>query len=520
MSRRSILTGALVLTGVSVITRIIGMGFRIYLSNTIGAEGMGVFQLIMSLYALAVNFAASGVSNAVSRMTAQELARGKAANAKLVLRRAVSLCLYLSCAAMVLLLFFARPVGVLILKDERTIVSLWILAPSLPFLSVSACLRGYMVAARKAAQAGFSQLLEQIVRIGVTLWMVSLVDMENIAASCAMVVLGMTVGEIACWLYVAWVVLRMKDQGRGRADATGVVREIVRISLPIASGSYIRSGLRFLENVLTMNGLRTFGGDSGTATYGLIKGMVVPLLTFPLSLLSAFVMTLMPEVSRMQAAGNTRMMERTISKVLHYTSLAGVFIVIVFFTFGNEIGQVVYKSDEAGEMLRLLAFLCPIMTVEVVSVGILQALDQQVKSLIYDVLDSLVRIALVWMFVPGYGVTAFLGMMVVSNLLTCSLNLHRLLKVTRISFDFREWALIPFLAALAASQSVKLLWHRLFSETLGLWMGLSMGILITAAVYVLVLAGLGSVGTADFRWMLDSMKKGGGKAPKLQDQPV
>lgn len=517
MSRRSILTGALILTGVSVLTRIIGMVFRVYLSNRIGAEGMGVYQLIISLYALATNFATSGINVAVSRLTAQEMAKGGHANAKRVLRRSLGLALALSLTAAAALTLLARPLGTHVLKDLRTIVPLWILAPSLPFLAMSSCYRGWMVAARKAGQAGFSQLLEQAVRIGVTMWAIGMVNISNVTMSCTMVVLGMTVGEIVCWIYMAAAVWRDKTASGKKADIKGVLPQILRIAVPVATGSYVRSGLRFFENVLTLDGLKRYGGSSGTATYGVVKGMVVPLLTFPLSLLSAFVLTLMPEVSRMRTAGNTRMMERTISKVLHYTALAGVLIVVVFFTFGNELGRAVYHNGEAGRMMRMMAFLCPVMTVEVVSVGILQALDQQVQSLAYDVLDSLIRIAMVWLFVPGYGVNAFLGMMVVSNLFTSGMNLQRLLRVTKLPFDFKEWILIPSLAALAAVQAAKLIFQKLFFTGAGLWSGLSGGILLATAIYVLVLVGIGSVGLEDVRWMLDNMKKGG-KTPPIEKE--
>ncbi|MDR2933112.1 MAG: oligosaccharide flippase family protein, partial [Oscillospiraceae bacterium] len=149
MKQNNMVTGALILSAAAIFVRIIGFVFRIYLSNAMGAEGMGVYMLIISMYNFCVTLATSGMSVAVSTLTAEQLSLGKPANAKRVVRRAVTMAVIISSVVCGGVIIFANPIGTYILKDARTIVSLRILAVGIPFLAVSACLRGYFVASRR-----------------------------------------------------------------------------------------------------------------------------------------------------------------------------------------------------------------------------------------------------------------------------------------------------------------------------------------------------------------------------------
>jgi stage V sporulation protein B len=380
-------------------------------------------------------------------------------------------------------------------------------------------LRGYFISSRRVGNPAVGQVLEQLVKMAIILLLIGKAIPLGIEMACLVVVLGMTAGEIVCFLYAffGYVQGRRKRKERVAPTITGVTGKILKIVAPLSVTSYIRSFLHLAEDVLILAGLKTFSGrdDVATGTYGMLKGMVMPLLVFPLMLLSSFVITLTPEISRMNATGNTRRLEQTVETILHYTCVAGVLIVAVFMTFPYEIGMAVYKNAEVGEMLKALSFLCPFMCIEMVSVGILTGLGQQVSSMRYAVMDSVCRIGMIYFLIPQKGVTGFMVMVAVSNLLTSLLNFIRLLRITKIRLRLNEWALKPALAAAAASQMVKMILNYADFSALPGWMSLAAGIGVVGVAYVAVLFSIGSIRMQDFRWILERLKT----TTKIPDAP-
>jgi stage V sporulation protein B len=107
-----IFVNMVILTGTSLLLRTIGVLFQVYLSNKIGPAGVGLFQLIISIYFLAITLASSGVRLATTRLVAEEMGKGNTSGAK----RAVLNCMVYSLAfgfAFALMLFFcAELIGI------------------------------------------------------------------------------------------------------------------------------------------------------------------------------------------------------------------------------------------------------------------------------------------------------------------------------------------------------------------------------------------------------------------------
>ena len=166
MRKFTFIKNAAILTATALILRTLGIFFRIYMSNTIGAEGMGLYQLIFSVYVLAAAFASGGISTAVTRLCTDELACGSKKSTIKILRKALILTAVVSILSMLLVFFFADTISSLFLQDMRAAPALRILCPSLPFMGISSCLRGYFIARRKTGNPSAAQIFEQLVRIG------------------------------------------------------------------------------------------------------------------------------------------------------------------------------------------------------------------------------------------------------------------------------------------------------------------------------------------------------------------
>ena len=156
---------AALLTGSDVVLRLAGLGLRIGLANALGGEGMGLYQLVLAVYGLFVTLATAGISVAATRLLTEELSRD-AASARGMLRRLLALGAGLGVLAMAAQAGLAGLAAKWWLGDVRAAGALRLSALGLPWMAVSAVLRGFFLARRRVGPNVASQLAEQTVRIG------------------------------------------------------------------------------------------------------------------------------------------------------------------------------------------------------------------------------------------------------------------------------------------------------------------------------------------------------------------
>ena len=164
------------------------------------------------------------------------------------------------------------------------------------------------------------------------------------------------------------------------------------------------------------------------AQYGSLKGMALPLLFFPFSVLGALSGLLMPEITRAHTRGDLPAMRRLIFTMLRLTGAFSLAAGAGFVVFGAPLAQLVYRDAEVGRMVQVLGFVAPFMYLESMVDGVLKGLGEQLATFRYSLVDSAFRILAICFIVPRYGMAGFLGVMIGSNLLTCGLNLQRMLR--------------------------------------------------------------------------------------------
>ena len=506
MRHKVFVKNAAVLTITSLILRTIGIFFRIFLSGKIGAEGMGLYQLIVSIYVLGATFSTSGISTAVTRLIADELACGTARSVRHILRRSILLSLGIGLISTALIYFGADAISTYWIRDTRAANALRMLAFSLPSMGVSSCLRGYFIARRKATGTSYAQLLEQAVRIGVIALLIDRFAAKGLAMACLAVMIGDTVAE---WTSCAYLAVRCHfDKKRMQADLPAragvrppVVRRLLAIAAPITTGRYLNTILRTIENIMVPNNIAKYSGskERGLSEFGALKGMALPLIFFPASFLSALSTLLIPEISSANALHQQSKINRAIEHTLHLTLLSSILIGATFFAFSGEIGVLLYNSEDVGRYLLVLAPLTPIMYAESIVDGILKGLNQQVSSLKYSIADSAIRIVLIVFMVPRWGMNGFLGIMVISNILTSFLNTHRLLKVTGVKLQWGRWIVRPLLAAAAATVMTQAVTQLPFFLRINGIVMTILGILCLCGLYGLLLSLLGCIRVAELR---------------------
>ncbi|MBQ2719337.1 MAG: oligosaccharide flippase family protein, partial [Clostridia bacterium] len=170
MSRRAVrfFKNGAVLAASALLMRTVSVAFGAYVTGKVGAEGMGLYSLIMSVYTFAVTFATSGVQLAVTRLVAEALGRGDSAGARAALRTSLGYALAFGSAASLVLFLAAPALGTALLGDGRTVPSLRLLSVALVPVALSSVFYGYFTAVRRPQRSAVVSVAEQGVRIVLT----------------------------------------------------------------------------------------------------------------------------------------------------------------------------------------------------------------------------------------------------------------------------------------------------------------------------------------------------------------
>lgn len=453
MKKTIFIKNALILTVSSLILRFAGIIFKVWLAALVGSEGIGLYQLVFSVYVLASTFATSGISTAVTRLIAEETALGSKKGTLKILRRSMQLTLIIAFITVGIIWLGADFIAVKLLGDARAVTAVKILPLSLPFMGITSCLRGYFIARRSATPNAVSQIFEQAVRIILVVVLVTKFAAKGLEFCCAAVITGDVAAEILACIMLYLIYLSSKKglnklNGRKRPPY-GIVRKITHIALPITSGRYLNTALRTAENILVPKSLSkyAFCGDKALSQFGMIKGMALPILFFPSAILNSVSTLLIPEMSEAAAKNQSRLVKTATGNILKLTAVISFIFAAIFYVAGEQIGMLIYKSEDVGFLLKALSPIVPLMYLDSISDGILKGLDQQVFSFRTAVSDSLMRIVLIIFLLPKTGLYGFIGIMYFSNFLTCFLNVGRLMKISGASLKPIKEIILPVLSA-------------------------------------------------------------------------
>lgn len=494
---RRFIKDAIILVIISIVMRGISTGFMVYISNIIGAEGIGLYQLTFSVYLLFITISTSGISLAVTRIVSEQQAVGNSFASKAAFRRCMILSIILSIAAALLLYFSAQTIGLNILKDERTILSLRLLSIGLPFLSITSAIRGYFLGMKSGVKAVSTEIIEQSVQIVATVPLIAIMAPMGLEFACCGLIIGATLAEIISCIYAVILYFADKTKIVGKR-VKGLNRQIFGIAIPIAISSYVRSILMSLENILVPTGLKAYGQTGGQALsqYGMIKGMALPLLSFPSAILSAFSSLLVPEVSSENAIKSgekaSRRIDYIINKSFKVTLLFAFLIMGIFICFYEEIGMAFYKNRDVGTMLLVFAPLVPLMYLDQVVDSILKGLNQQVSSMKYNTIDSALRTGIIYFLVPILGIKGYVIMLYAGTIFNAFLSINRLIVVSKVRFKMVQWVIIPCLAIL-----VSCLFAKFTMQT-----NVLLSTLVVSLCYFVVLALFGCVTKRDMAWVI------------------
>lgn len=434
--RETMFYSALLLTGANLLLRVSSLGFQVYLSGRIGASGIGLLQLALSVSTLAMTAGMGGIRTATMYLTAARIGRNRGGTGRVLsCCMGYSLLCSLSVAALVWLLgpwLAGTWIG-----DTRTLPAVRIFGVFLPVVCMVGVLTGYFTAAGRVRELVAVEIAEQVVSMGATVLLLQRFPGADAGKSCAIVVLGSSTGS----LVTLGALLFLKGKLRGDRSREPVIPDLLKTAVPLALADDLRMGISTAENLIVPRRLRLFAGTSNAlADYGQVCGMVFPVLMFPACILYSLAELLIPELSRCAAGGRLRRVRYLTNRSLRVAMLYGLAAGGVLFTAAEPLGILLYGDVHVGRLLKTFSVLVPMLYADAVVDATVKGMGQQVACVRYNTLTSFLDVVFLWVLLPVLGLKGYYLSFAATHLLNFILSVRRLRKVT--GFEADPWALV------------------------------------------------------------------------------
>ena len=439
---------AMLLTGVNLLLRLVGTSFQVYISGRIGAAGVGLLQLVMSVGGLSMVAGMAGIRTGAMYLTAEELGRKKSGNVTWVLSGCFLYSICFSGTVALCLYVYAPQIASAWIGNPHTADALRVFAAFLPATCLCGIMCGYFTAANRIGTLAAVEVAEQLCSMAVTMLALTFWAGDDAVKACICVILGSSTGMCLTLACLIWLRIREKSPS---APQIPVGHRLRQTALPLGAADVLKSGINTTENLMVPKrlALNTLV-ENPLAAFGCLSGMVFPILMFPACILFGLAELLIPELARCAAAGSSVRSQYLVKRSLKVAMLYGLLFGGLMVLMAEGLCLRLYGSPEAGRYLKYYALLVPMLYCDALTDAMTKGLGQQTACVRYNILTSAMDVVLLYLLLPGYGMAGYYLSFLVTHLVNFLLSLRRLLKISGVSLPFS----VPVLAISAAIAAV------------------------------------------------------------------
>lgn len=436
---QSIVYGTFVLTVVSFLCRAIGFFYRIFISQTFGEEGMGIFQLTAPVMSVAYSLCCAGFQTAISRFTASRPDEPRASIKFLF--TGLSITGVLSIIFSIIIYECSDFLAVSVILEPRTASLLRLLALSFPFSAIHCCMNGYYYGKKKAEIPALLQLTEQLLRVS-SVYLLSTIYMNHgakpplavTAAGSAIAELGSAVVSLMFILpHFAKIQTRISKTAlrtaRSLTFKTSAV-QLLSMAVPLSISRIIVNLLQSVENIYIPEMLRAYGytTEESLSLFGVLTGMALTVILLPSSLVNSVSVLLLPRISEAQSRSRNKEISLVIKRSITFCCILGGICSTIFFLGGHFAGEVLFHSETAGNYIVSLSFICPFLYITSSLGSVLHGLGKTYTTLFFNIGTLLIRIASVFFLIPQIGLSGYICGLLAGqcfSAICCILSLRR-----------------------------------------------------------------------------------------------
>lgn len=461
LNKNQFIIGAFILTLAGLFSRLAGFIYRIFLSQQLGSEGMGIYQLIFPIYGICMSLCCTSIQTALSRFIAGEAYQEKQNRSRTYFGCALALSLSLAVISAAAMYFFADMVSIHILGETRCAPLLKMMALAVPVCAAHSCIIGYYYGLQKTTVPALSQIIEQSIRMGAVFLIYQITKSHGTDFQVIHAVYGLVIGEIGALVYCLcafgplWSIksgapsvtsgTMMSDTLMTGNSVSACMKKLLRLTVPMTANRLCLSLLQSGESILIPARLRAFGLSQSDALslFGTLTGMALPFIMFPSTLINSLAVMLLPEVAKAQAAGNRKRVQHTSDLSIRLSLIIGILCLGVFRYFGKALGIVVFDNETAGGFITQMSFLCPFLYLSVTLGSIINGLGKTEVTFLHTLCSLAVRIGTVYFMMPKIGITAYFYGLLASEILLTALHLGHLCRTAGLKMDLTESVLKP-----------------------------------------------------------------------------
>lgn len=347
----SFLKGAAWIALGGFVAKLIGGLYRIPLTNILGGEGIGLYQLVYAVYCLFLTVAATGIPSSVAKLTAERI--GKRESALPLLKKSLSFFSIVGVVASlfmaVLAPFLAKAQGV-----ESAVLGYYALAPSVALVAVISVFRGYFQGKNDMLPTAISEVAEQVVKVGLGLLFAYLFR-GDLTRTVLWLLLAVSLSELFTAMLLYAIYRRSKSGDKVEKDGGRyALKDILRLSIPVTFSGILLPASALLDSVLAPRLLSAYAENS-VALYGLFAGGAVTLINLPVSVCYGLAAASVPIVSKAVAEGSKDGARRRIRFSLFVTAAVALPCAVGLYLFSDIAVKIVYRNLAAGELQTLIS---------------------------------------------------------------------------------------------------------------------------------------------------------------------
>ncbi|MFS0780788.1 stage V sporulation protein B [Bacillus sp. 1P06AnD] len=451
--------GTLILLAAGFVTRILGFINRIVVARVIGGEGVGLYMMAMPSLFLVITVTQLGLPVAIAKYVAEANTAGDERRIKRILVVSLSITLGLSILFTPALILAAPWLSQTLFTDERIMWPLIIISPIIPVVAVSSVIRGYFQGKQNMKPAAFSQVLEQIVRIGLIATATKAFLPYGVEYAAAAAMGASVVGELASLFYLL-TFFKLKKHFRFRKgffsavkNGKGTLAQLLGIALPSTGSRMIGNVSWFFEPIVVAQSLAIAGvtAEMATRQYGELTGYALPLLMLPSFITFALSTSLVPAISEASASNNLTLVTHRLHQALRVTFITGCLAVVVLFVFADPIMTLMYGKTEASIYITYLAPIFIFSYYQMPLQAVLQALNLAKAAMFNSLAGALIKLAFIFALSsqPQFGIMGTAIGFAASIVLVTFLHFATISKVIPISLDITNYAMTLLITVLS-----------------------------------------------------------------------
>ena len=497
LDRSSTLYATLLLTGVGLFSQILGFFYRIALSRLIGAEVMGLYQLIMPVHSVLLSVVSVGLTTAVSTLTAEYHALGRSAAVQQALRRCLLIFFLLVLPLGAVVITASDPISVYLLGDARTRLGLILLAPCILLTGVENLHKHCFYGAGKVRPPAAVEVGEHLIRTVAVLALLMIFLPQNPERTVGLIVVGMTIAEVFSSMTLMGLFrARMGGRLRLRTNTPNLSwGRIASIAVPVGLTALLGNLMASANSVLIPQRLVVGGMEVSEAlsAFGVLTGMTMPLLNMPSALIGAMCLIMVPKLAESAALKDRKTIQRRLDRALLATSVLIMPATALLVVVGPTLGSLLFKDPRVGEYMLPLAVGTLLCCYQSVLASALNGVGRQNAAARNAILCGGVQLLFTWFTVgiPGVGLKGYIAGFLVSSVLGLVLNLASTVRATGLRVRPFEWLVSPVLAAVLTGLCVNLLFRCLTDRGAALSVAVGGCVVFGAVEYLAALQAQG-----------------------------